>query len=126
LTLEAPLRLKVRRTHPPDRWKGEFERHECVRAGSSERKRKKRVHRSPSVEQEGLGAELIKGSIKTTGDVYVQPIEQSVLQAVNSRAPALLKGWKAPVIVMGQKGRNPKGSERGPEAIRRSWKRRRL
>ena len=63
---------------------------------------------------------LRHASIKTTGDVYVQPIEQSVLQAVNSRASALLKGWKAPVIVMGQKGRNPKGSERGSEAIRRS------
>jgi len=35
--------------------------------------------------------------------VTFQPIEQSVLQAVNSRASALLKGWKAPVIVMGQR-----------------------
>ena len=63
---------------------------------------------------------LRHASIKTTGDIYVQPIEQSVLQAVNSRASALLKGWKAPVIVMGQQGRNPKGSEKGFEAIRRS------
>jgi integrase len=67
---------------------------------------------------------LRHASIKTTGDVYVQPIEQSVLQAVNSRPSALLKGWKAPVILMGQKGRNPKSSEQGSEAIRRSWKRR--
>jgi integrase len=46
---------------------------------------------------------LRHASIKTIGDIYVQPIEQSALQAVNSRASALLKGWKAPVIVMGQK-----------------------
>jgi integrase len=63
---------------------------------------------------------LRHASIKTTGDVYVQPIEQSVLQAVNSRASALLKGWKAPVIVMGQKGRNPRSIEECVEAIRRS------
>lgn len=63
---------------------------------------------------------LRHASIQTTGDVYVQPIEQSVLQAVNSRASALLKGWKAPIIVMRQKGRNVKSSEGGLEAIRRS------
>lgn len=63
---------------------------------------------------------LRHASIQTTGDVYVQPIEQSVVNAVNSRTSALLKGWKAPVIVMGQKGRNPRGSEKGLEAIRRS------
>ena len=59
---------------------------------------------------------LRHASIKTTGDVYMQAIEQSVLDAVNSRTAAVLKGWTAPVATMGLKGRNVKG----PEAIRRS------
>jgi hypothetical protein len=59
---------------------------------------------------------LRHASIKTTGDVYMQAIEQSVLDAVNSRTAAVLKGWAAPVATMGLKGRNVKG----PEAIRRS------
>jgi hypothetical protein len=33
---------------------------------------------------------LRHASIKTTGDVYVQTIEQSVLAAVNSRTSAVL------------------------------------
>jgi integrase len=59
---------------------------------------------------------LRHASIQTTGDVYVQTIEQSVLDAVNSRTAAVLKGWTAPVGLLGLKGRNP----RGPKAIRRS------
>ena len=59
---------------------------------------------------------LRHASIRTTGDVYVQTIEQSVLAAVNSRTSAVLGSWLAPVGEMGLKGRNPKG----PEAIRRS------
>jgi integrase len=59
---------------------------------------------------------LRHASIKTTGDVYVQTIEQSVLDAVNSRTATVLNGWTAPVATMGLKGRNVKG----PEAIRRS------
>jgi hypothetical protein len=59
---------------------------------------------------------LRHASIKTTGDVYVQTIERSVLDAVNSRTAAVLKGWTAPVGNLGLKGRNVKGIE----AIRRS------
>ncbi len=59
---------------------------------------------------------LRHASIRTTGDVYVQTIEQSVLQAVNSRTAAVLKGWTSPVKELGLKGRNLKGME----VIRRS------
>ena len=59
---------------------------------------------------------LRHASIQTTGDVYVQTIEQSVLDAVNSRTAAVLRGWTAPVGTLTLKGRNPRGSE----AIRRS------
>jgi integrase len=61
-------------------------------------------------------AALRHASIRTTGDVYVQPIEQSVLQAVNSRAAAVLGGWIVQVGLLGLRGRNLKGSEE----IRRS------
>jgi len=54
---------------------------------------------------------LRHASIKTTGDVYVQTIEQSVLQAVNSRTAAVLEGWVAPTGQLGLKGRNVKGLE---------------
>jgi integrase len=59
---------------------------------------------------------LRHASIRTTGDIYVQTIEESVLAAVNSRTSAVLGGWLAPVNELGLKGRNPKGSE----AIRRN------
>jgi|ERR1039458_5863265 integrase len=62
---------------------------------------------------------LRHASIQTTGDVYVQTIEQSVLQTVNSRTDAVLEGWTAPVGRLRLKGRNPRGSG----AIRRSSKR---
>jgi integrase len=39
---------------------------------------------------------LRHASIKTTGDVYVQIIGQSVLDAVNSRTRQILAGWEAP------------------------------
>lgn len=45
----------------------------------------------------------------TTGDVYVQMIEQSVLAAVNSRTSAVLGDWKMPEKNLGLKGRNLKG-----------------
>jgi hypothetical protein len=59
---------------------------------------------------------LRHASITTTDDVYVQTIEQSVLQAVNSRTAAVLEGWTAPVESMGVARRNL----RGITAIRRS------
>ena len=51
---------------------------------------------------------LRHASIKTTGDVYVQTIEQSVLAAVNSRTSAVLGDWKMPEESLGLKGRNLK------------------
>jgi integrase len=63
---------------------------------------------------------LRHASSRTTGDIYVQPIEQSVVQAVTSRTAAVLGRWKAPVAEMGVKGRNL----RGITAIRRSRERR--
>ena len=52
---------------------------------------------------------LRHASIKTTGDVYVQTIERSVLAAVNSRTSAVLGDWQAPDAGLGLKGRNLKG-----------------
>ena len=59
---------------------------------------------------------LRHASIKTTGDVYVQTIERSVLAAVNSRTSAVLGDWKMPDAELGLKRRNLKG----PNAIWRS------
>ncbi|WP_353070928.1 hypothetical protein [Tunturiibacter gelidiferens] len=59
---------------------------------------------------------LRHASIRTTGDIYVQLIDASVQQAVNSRTDAVLKDWTAPVENMGVEGRNLKGIS----AIRRS------
>jgi integrase len=53
---------------------------------------------------------LRHASIQTTGDVYVQRIDRSVLEAVNSRTTAVLDGMKAPASETGKKGRNPKRS----------------
>ena len=52
---------------------------------------------------------LRHASIKTTGDVYVQTIEESVLAAVNSRTSAVLGDWRMPEQSLGLKGRNLKG-----------------
>jgi integrase len=41
---------------------------------------------------------LRHASIKTTGDVYMQAIEESVLDAVNSRTRQILAGWRGPGI----------------------------
>lgn len=59
---------------------------------------------------------LRHASIRTTGDVYVQSIEQSVLAAANSRTAAVLGNWSATTDEMGMKGRNL----RGLEEVRRS------
>jgi len=53
---------------------------------------------------------LRHASIKTTGDVYVQPLDESVARAVGSRAAAVLEGWKVPVEMLGLKGRNIRGT----------------
>lgn len=47
-------------------------------------------------------------SIKTTGDVYAQVLDESVARAVNVRAAAVLDDWIAPIARLGLKGRNIK------------------
>jgi hypothetical protein len=47
-------------------------------------------------------------SIKTTDDVYVQVLDESVARAVSSRTAAILGGWTAPAEKLGLKGRNIK------------------
>ena len=42
---------------------------------------------------------LRHASIKTTGDVYVQTIEESVLNAMNSRTMGILAGWEHPALI---------------------------
>ena len=49
---------------------------------------------------------LRHASIKTTGDVYVQTIDESVARAVSSRTSAVLGGWTAPAERLGLTGRN--------------------
>ena len=41
---------------------------------------------------------LRHASIKTTGDVYVQTIDESVLGAMNSRTTGILAGWEHPAL----------------------------
>lgn len=59
---------------------------------------------------------LRHASIQTTGNVYMQRIDQSVVEAVNSRTDAVLNGMKIAPETLRLKGRNPKA----PNAIRRS------
>ena len=54
---------------------------------------------------------LRHASIQTTGDVYVQRIDQSVIEAVNLLTAAVLDGWHASAGAMEMKERNPKGLE---------------
>jgi hypothetical protein len=49
---------------------------------------------------------LRHASITTTGNVYVQVVEESVMRAVNSHATAVLDGWIPAVEGLGLKGRN--------------------
>ena len=61
---------------------------------------------------------LRHASIRTTGDIYVQLIDASVQQAVNSRTAAVLDGWKGSVEDMGQQGRNLSALQRFGEVGR--------
>ncbi|HEY1647339.1 MAG TPA: hypothetical protein VGF96_05125 [Terracidiphilus sp.] len=51
---------------------------------------------------------LRHASITTTGNVYVQPIDENVFRAVNSRANAVVEGWVPMLEQMGRTGRQPK------------------
>jgi hypothetical protein len=42
---------------------------------------------------------LCHASIKAAGDVYVQTIEESVLNAMNSRTMGILAGWEHPALI---------------------------
>jgi hypothetical protein len=41
-------------------------------------------------------------SITTTGNVYVQVVEENVMRAVNSHATTVLEGWTPAVESMGR------------------------
>lgn len=63
---------------------------------------------------------LRHASITTTGNVYVQIVEENVMRAVNSHATKVLEGWTPAVESMGRTGRNPKQLRepaQGAEAI---------
>jgi integrase len=51
---------------------------------------------------------LRHASITTTGNVYVQPIDENVFRAVNSRANAVVEGWVPALEQLGRTGRLPK------------------
>ena len=51
---------------------------------------------------------LRHASITTTGNVYVQVVEDNVMRAVNSHASTVLEGWRPEVESMGVTGRNVK------------------
>ena len=51
---------------------------------------------------------LRDASITTTGNVYVQVVEENVMRAVNSHASTVLEGWTPAVESMGLEGRNVK------------------
>jgi integrase len=64
---------------------------------------------------------LRHASITTTGNVYVQVVEESVMRAVNSHATSVLDGWTPAVEGLGLRGRNIRSARaevRGSEAIR--------
>jgi len=64
---------------------------------------------------------LRHASITTTGNVYMQVVEESVMRAVNSHATAVLDGWAPTVEGLGLKGRNLKRrilETQGPKVIR--------
>ena len=48
--------------------------------------------------KDAQGGALRHASIRTTGDVYMQTIETSVLNAMNSRTMQILAGWEHPAL----------------------------
>ena len=71
---------------------------------------------------------LRHASIRTTGDVYMQTIESSVLSAMNSRTKQILAGKERPVTIKvedaGSKGSRSESEEigfRGCAATGPSW-----
>jgi hypothetical protein len=55
---------------------------------------------------------LRHASSTTTGNVYVQIVEEGVMRAVNSHATAVLEGWTPEVESMGVTERNVFPSQR--------------
>jgi hypothetical protein len=66
---------------------------------------------------QGFTGSLRHASIRTTGDVYVQTIEESVLNAMNSRRLEILADWE-PAILNG-KGTAINGGSRSMNACAR-------
>jgi integrase len=54
---------------------------------------------------------LRHASITTTGNVYMQAVDESVFRAVNSRAKAVVEDWVPALEQMGRTGRQPKAPE---------------
>jgi hypothetical protein len=51
---------------------------------------------------------LRHASITTTGNVYVQGVEESVIRSVDSHAIKTLYGWVTPLEAMGLKDETPR------------------
>lgn len=60
---------------------------------------------------------LRHASITTTGNVYVQVVEENVMRAVNSHATTVLEGWTPQVKSMGLTGRNIKRLQEPTRAV---------
>ncbi len=60
---------------------------------------------------------LRHASITTTGNVYVQVVEENVMRAVNSHATTVLEGWTPAVETMGLTGRNVKRLPQPSQAV---------
>ena len=59
---------------------------------------------------------LRHASITTTGNVYMQKIDENVFRAVNSRANSLVGGWTPALDEMGRTGRQPRVGRNGSGA----------
>ena len=69
------------------------------------------THLSSHATLKDTQGELRHVSITTTGNVYVQVVEDNVMRAVNSHATTVLEGWTPRVGGMGLTGRNIKRLE---------------
>ena len=75
---------------------------------------------APALPLKDAQGALRHASITTTGNVYVQVVEENVMRAVNSHATTVLEGWTPAVETMGLTGRNVKRlpqPSQTPEAV---------
>jgi integrase len=72
------------------------------------------MRRTPGTDMQNHGTlkdaqgALRHASITTTGNVYMQTIDESVFRAVNSRTNSVVEGWTPALEQMGRTGRQPK------------------